>query len=129
MPHVVLVPAEQVAVQPGSVVSKVVHRDDAFNVTVFGFAVGEGLSEHQASRAAVVQVLSGRLQFTADGEELDLGPGCWLHMSPGTPHALTATEPTVMLLTLLGPKGDRKEEAPGHSVDLCPANGPAGVRA
>jgi len=24
-------------------------------------------------------------------------------MSPGTPHALKATEPTIMLLTLLGP--------------------------
>ena len=75
MPHVVLLAAEQVAVQPGSVVSKVVYRDDVLNVTVFGFSAGEGLSEHQASRAAVVQVLSGRLQFTADGEDLDLGPG------------------------------------------------------
>jgi quercetin dioxygenase-like cupin family protein len=103
MPHVVVLAAEEVAVQAGSVVSKVVHRDDTLNVTVFGFGAGEGLSEHQASRAAVVQVLSGRLQFTADGDDLDLGPGSWLHMSPGTPHALTATEDTVMLLTLLGP--------------------------
>jgi quercetin dioxygenase-like cupin family protein len=85
------------------VVSKVIHRDDELNVTVFGFDNGEGLSEHQASRSAVVQVLSGRLSFTVDGEELDLGPELWLHMSPGTPHALEATEPTVMLLTLLRP--------------------------
>jgi quercetin dioxygenase-like cupin family protein len=103
MPHVAFQASDQVAIQPGSVVSKVIHRDDALNVTVFGFSAGEGLSEHQASRAAVVQVLSGRLQFTADGEDLDLGPGSWLHMSPGTPHALKATEPTIMLLTLLGP--------------------------
>jgi quercetin dioxygenase-like cupin family protein len=103
MPHVVLPAADQVTIQPGSVVSKVVHRDDALNVTVFGFDAGEGLSEHQASRAAVVQVLSGRLRFTVDGEDLDLGPGSWLHMTPGTPHALEATEPTVMLLTLLRP--------------------------
>ena len=103
MPHVALPIADQVAIQPGSVVSKVIHRDDELNVTVFGFDTGEGLSEHQASRSAVVQVLSGRLSFTVDGEELDLGPGLWLHMSPGTPHALEATEPTVMLLTLLRP--------------------------
>jgi quercetin dioxygenase-like cupin family protein len=103
MTHVVLLAAEQVEVQPGSVVSKVVYRDDVLDVTVFGFSAGEGLSEHQASRAAVVQVISGQLQFTADGEDLDLGPGSWLHMSPGTPHARKATEPTVMLLTLLGP--------------------------
>jgi len=103
MPHVALPATDQVAIQPGSVVSKVIHRDDALDVTVFGIDAGEGLSEHQASRAAVVQVLSGRLRFHVDGEDLDLGPGLWLHMSPGTPHALEALEPTVMLLTLLQP--------------------------
>ena len=101
MPHVALQATDQVAIQPGSVVSKVIHRDDTLDVTVFGIDAGEGLSEHQASRAAVVQVLSGRLRFTVDGEDLDFGPGLWLHMSPGTPHALEALEPTVMLLTLV----------------------------
>jgi quercetin dioxygenase-like cupin family protein len=90
-----------VALQPGSVVSKVVHRDDALDVTIFAFDAGEGLTEHRASRTAIVQVVSGRLRFTADGEELDAGPGFWLHMTPGTPHALEALEPTVMLLTLV----------------------------
>ena len=91
-----------ITIQPGSVVSKVVHRDEALSVTVFGFDAGEALTEHQASRAAVVQVLTGRLRFVADGEELDAGPGFWLFMAPGTPHELVATEPTVMMLTLLG---------------------------
>ena len=50
----------------------------------------------------MVQVLSGRLSFTVDGEPLDLGPGSWLHIAPGTPHSLIASEPTVMLLTLVG---------------------------
>jgi len=51
----------------------------------------------------VVQVLAGRLRFTANAEEFDAGPGFWLHMPSGTAHSLTATEPTVMLLTLLRP--------------------------
>jgi len=101
MPHTVISTAAEVEIQHGAVVSKVVFRDDALNVNVFGFDAGEGLTEHQASRAAVVQILSGRLRFTVDGEELDLTPGSWLHMEPGTAHALVATEPTVMLLTLL----------------------------
>lgn len=91
-----------VAIQPGAVVSKVVHRDDNLNVTVFGFDAGEELTEHRASRVAVVQVLTGRLRFVADGEGLDAGPGFWLLMAASTPHSLVATEPTVMLLTLLG---------------------------
>ena len=91
-----------VSIQPGAVVSKVVHREEGLNVTVFGFDAGEELTEHQASRAAIVQVLSGRLRFVADAEVLEAGPGFWLYMTPGTPHSLVATEPTVMLLTLFG---------------------------
>jgi quercetin dioxygenase-like cupin family protein len=90
-----------VAIQPGAVVSKVIHRDEDLDVTVFGFDAGEGLTEHTASRPAIVQVLSGRLRFTVEGDEVDAGPGCWISMGRGAPHSLLAEEPTVMLLTLL----------------------------
>jgi quercetin dioxygenase-like cupin family protein len=90
-----------VVIQPGGVVSKVVLRDDDLDVTVFGFDTGEGLTEHTATRPAIVQVLSGRLRFTVEGEEVDAVPGTWIHMQAGTPHSLGAAEPTVMLLTLL----------------------------
>ena len=96
-------PADAVTVQPGAVVSKVIYRDDDLDVTVFAFDAGEGLSEHKASRPAIVQVLSGRMRFTADDEEIDAGPGSWIQMTAGTPHALRATEPTLMLLTLVRP--------------------------
>ncbi len=95
-------PAREVTIQTGAVVSKVVHRGDGLNVTVFGFDAGEELTTHQVSRAALVQVMSGRLRFTVDDEQLDLGPGSWLHMAPEAPHSLVASEPTVMLLTLIG---------------------------
>ena len=102
MPHVVLSGvAAAVDIQTGAVVSRVIFHDDRTEVTVFGFDAGEGLSEHQASRSAIVQVVKGRLEFIADGEQLDAGPGFWLHMEPGTPHSLTAREPTIMLLTLV----------------------------
>jgi quercetin dioxygenase-like cupin family protein len=93
--------ASTIDIQTGSVVSRVIFSDNGIEVTVFGFDAGAGLSEHQASRAAIVQVIKGRLEFTADGEQLDAGPGFWLHMEPGTPHSLAAREPTVMLLTLV----------------------------
>lgn len=95
--------AGSVQIQPGAVVSRVVHRDDALHVTVFGFDAGQELTEHTAARAAIVEVVSGRLRFTVDGDELDLGPGSWLHMAPNAPHALVAVEPTVMVLTMLRP--------------------------
>jgi quercetin dioxygenase-like cupin family protein len=93
----------EVDIQSGAIVSKVVHRDENANVTVFGLDAGQELTEHRAARAALVQVLTGRLRFAADGEELDAGPGFWLHMAPDTPHSLVASEPTIMLLTLLRP--------------------------
>lgn len=73
------------------------------DVTVFGFDAGEELTEHQSPRTAAVQVLSGLLRFTVEGEQLELGPGSWLHMTPGAPHSLVAAEPSVMLLTLIDP--------------------------
>ena len=94
-------PASRVHIQPGAVVSKVVHRGDGMNVTVFAFDAGEQLTEHQTSRTAVVQVVTGMLRFTVDNEQLDLSPRSWLHVAPGAPHSLMAIEPTVMLLTLI----------------------------
>lgn len=97
--------AAQVAVQAGAVVSKVVYRDADLDVTVFAFDTGEGLTEHSATRPAVIQVLTGRLRLTVDGEDVDLRPGGWVHMDPGAAHALLAEEPTVLVLTLLRPTG------------------------
>jgi quercetin dioxygenase-like cupin family protein len=91
-----------VAIQPGTVVSKVIHRDELLDVTVFGFDAGEGLTEHRASRTAIIHVLEGRLRLTVDGVEHDAGPGFWLHMAKDAPHALEALEPTLMLLTMVG---------------------------
>jgi len=102
MSHVAFIDvASAIDIQTGAVVSRVIFHDDRTEVTVFGFDAGEGLSEHQASRGATVQVVKGRLEFIAEGELLDAGPGFWLHMDPGTPHSLIAREPTVMLLTLV----------------------------
>ena len=95
--------ADAVAIQAGAVVSKVVYRDEEIDVTVFGFDTGEVLTEHTAARPAIIQVLSGRLLFTVEGDETLMVPGTWLRMSPDTPHSLVAEEPTVMLLTLLRP--------------------------
>lgn len=90
-----------IEIQAGAVVSKVIHRDDDIDVTVFGFDAGEGLTEHTSARPAIVQVLSGRLRFAIEGDEVEIVPGTWVHLSADAVHSLTAVEPTVMLLTLL----------------------------
>ena len=55
MPHSLIAdPASEVVIQSSDVVSKVVHRSEGMNVTVFAFDSSEELTEHQAGRAAVV---------------------------------------------------------------------------
>ena len=60
---------EAVTVQRGAVVSKVIHRDGVLDVTIFAFDRGEGLTEHAASRTAIVQVPPH------DGAILNRAPG------------------------------------------------------
>lgn len=64
----------------------------------------EGFRSLLAGVSADRLIVSPGIEFArCDGEEIDAGPGFWLHMSPGTPHSLVADEPTVMLLTLVRP--------------------------
>jgi quercetin dioxygenase-like cupin family protein len=83
--------------------SLTLHQEDGLRVVAFGFAAGERLTEHTASRTAIVQVLAGRLTVTLAGEPHEVGPGDWIRMAPGLAHAVDADGPAVMLLTLLGP--------------------------
>ncbi|MCU0270098.1 MAG: cupin domain-containing protein [Acidimicrobiales bacterium] len=81
--------------------SRTLHRDDHVKVVLFAFDAGQELSEHRAGTAATVTVTRGRLAFTVDGETHEMGPGAFLHMAAGAPHALRALEPTIMVLTLV----------------------------
>jgi quercetin dioxygenase-like cupin family protein len=82
------------------ILSQTLHGDGGAKVVLFGLAAGEELSEHTSSRPATIHVLSGDIELTLDGERTDAGPGTWVHMAPGLPHALRARAASVMLLTL-----------------------------
>ena len=96
---------DELSIQPGAIVSKVISRSDHMDVTVFAIDAGQGLTEHSSPRVAVVQVLSGRMSISVDTATYDAGPGSWLRMEPNSPHSLLAEEPSVMLLTLVDPAG------------------------
>jgi hypothetical protein len=87
-----------VEIQSGAVVSKVVHRDDDIDLTVLGFDAGEGLTEHTAARPAIVQVLSGQLRLTVEGDEVD-ATSCWSGRSRADPRGRRASQ-AVGALTL-----------------------------
>jgi quercetin dioxygenase-like cupin family protein len=87
-------------IQPDSIVSRQVHADDVVKITLFGFATGQELSEHTASKPAILQVLAGEGTFGLGDERFDVGPGSFAHMAPHLPHTVTARTPLVLLLTM-----------------------------
>lgn len=83
------------------IVSRALHDRSGVRVTLFSFAAGQQLTEHSSPARALVQVLSGACVFTLAGEKTPLRAGDFLHMPPGLPHAVDATEPFSMLLTTI----------------------------
>jgi quercetin dioxygenase-like cupin family protein len=86
-------------------------RTPTTRAVLFGFAEGQELSEHISTAQALIQIRSGRCEFSVDGKSHLLKAGDLIHMPPNLPHAVKATEKFSMLLTLLKPA----EVAPGLS--------------
>lgn len=81
--------------------SRVLYRDDRMRVVGFAFAAGQELTEHTSAVPVVIQVVKGRLDLVLGGEKAEATPGSWIHLPARLPHTVRATEPTIMLLTML----------------------------
>ena len=81
--------------------SRVLSKADGVRLVAFAFDTAQELTEHTAGVPAVVQVISGTIRVTIDGDEHTLTPASWLYMAAGTPHSVVADEPSRMLLTML----------------------------
>ena len=100
--------------RPSGIVSRTLLRTPTTRVVLLGFAEGHELSEHTSTSQALIQVLSGRCEFSLDGKPHSLKAGDLLHMPPNLPHAVKATEKFSMLLTLLKPAGPTAEDKGGN---------------
>ncbi len=95
------------AAPPDSIVSRTVFGGDHVQATLFAFAPGQELSEHTASRPAILHVLKGLAQLTLGHEASQAGPGTWAYMPAHLPHSVRAeTELTLLLLLLKGAESD-----------------------
>jgi quercetin dioxygenase-like cupin family protein len=86
------------------IVSRALHDKEGVRVTLFAFAAGQRLTEHSTPARALVQVLSGACELTLAGKKTSLRAGDLLHMPPGLPHAVFATEAFSMLLVTIREK-------------------------
>ena len=97
----VLTMKEQVAYQPGQVVSKTLAQNDAVSVTLFAFAKGEEISTHESGGDALVLCLDGEGRITVDGVEHILHEGESILMPARHPHAVFGQERFKMLLVVV----------------------------
>ena len=74
--------------------SRVVVNEGPIRAVVFAFDRGQELTEHTASVPVIVQVLTGSLTVTADGESHRMTPSSWLYLAAGEPHSVWAEEPS-----------------------------------
>jgi quercetin dioxygenase-like cupin family protein len=93
--------AEQISYVAGSVVSRTLAKAPGGSLTLFAFDAGPGLSEHTAPFDAFVQVLDGAVELTIGGEKVPARAGDTVLMPAGIPHAVHATEPFKMLLSMI----------------------------
>ena len=97
----VLTLKEQVAYQPGQVVSKTLAQNDVLSVTLFAFDKGEEISTHESDGDAMVTCLDGTGRITIDGVEYILHEGDTIVMPARHPHAVYGAEQFKMILTVV----------------------------
>jgi len=89
--------------EEGRVVSRTLAQLPTANVTLFAFAVGEGISSHSSPGDALVTVLDGEAQVTVGGLTHTVGAGQCIAMPANVPHGLEAERPFKMLLVVIKP--------------------------
>lgn len=81
--------------------SRVVVNNPLLRVVLFAMDAGQQLTEHSSTRAVVVQLLSGKMNFTIAGKDNILSPGDVIYLAPDERHAVVALEPCHMALVLV----------------------------
>jgi quercetin dioxygenase-like cupin family protein len=90
-----------VEIPPNGILSRTVYSDATISMVLFGFDTGQALSEHTASRPALLQILRGEARLTLGSDTLEARAGSWVHMPAGLSHSVLATTPLVIQLVLL----------------------------
>jgi len=80
------------------ILSRVLHKDQHANVTLFGFSAGEVLSSHSAPTPAVLYFIEGEAEVEMGEDRVSARPGSFVYMPPMLPHGIAAKTPVRMLL-------------------------------
>lgn len=87
--------------QPDSIVSRQIIKTDTGNVTLFAFDSGQALSEHTTPFDALLHILDGAAEVHIGGQSFSVQSGQAIILPANQPHALKASQPFKMLLTMI----------------------------
>jgi quercetin dioxygenase-like cupin family protein len=89
---------QEFAPPENGVLSRVLHKDDRVNVTLFGFSAGQELSAHSAPTPAILYFLEGEAEVQLGEDKHNAQPGSFVYMPPMLPHGISTKSPLKMLL-------------------------------
>jgi quercetin dioxygenase-like cupin family protein len=90
--------ATEFAMPQDGILSRVLHKDEKLNVTLFGFSAGQELSTHSAPTPALLYFLQGEADLRLGGDIVQAKSGSFVYMPPMLPHGISAKAPVMMLL-------------------------------
>jgi quercetin dioxygenase-like cupin family protein len=88
-------------IQPDSILSRTIFSNQKLKVILFDFAEGQELSEHTATKPALLHFLEGDARLTVGEKEYLARPGTWVQMEPNLTHSVYAQTQVLMLLILI----------------------------
>jgi quercetin dioxygenase-like cupin family protein len=88
-------------IPPDTIISRSILKNEHTDVTLFGFAAGQELTEHTASRPAILHFIKGTARVTLDDDEKTAEPHTYIYMPPRLPHSIYAETEVFMVLSLL----------------------------
>ena len=99
---------QEVAPPATAMTSRVLHKDERFNITLFGFAAGHELKTHSVPIPALIYVVEGEGEFDLGSETVQVRSGSFIRMEALLPHAVRAKSPFRMLLVQVKDRGMQK---------------------
>jgi quercetin dioxygenase-like cupin family protein len=97
--------SSELAATSGGRAAKTLAKAAGLRATLVLLEAGRTLTPESAAGGASLQVLSGRLRITIDGESIQAGPGNLVILSDNLREPIAADEESLFLLTVAWPEG------------------------
>lgn len=84
-----------------------IYQRPPVTVLLFAFDAGGELADHHAGGVVTIHLIAGAVRVQTPDTTYDLAPAMLVALAPDVRHSVTATEESIMLLTVCLPQADR----------------------